>query len=228
VLVNKQVDGIIFVATGDQIEQLHFLLDQGIPVVMIDRDLPEVAVDTIIADNCLGGQLATQHLIELGHRRIACITGPSSSITPSAGRLVGYRQALSEAGIPYEEPLVRLGDYHPQSGMEITGQLLCLPSAPTAIFACNDLMALGALRAAVKAGLRVPEDLSIVGFDDIELASYTNPPLTTIRQPKNDIGVLATQTLARRIANKGISSIKVMLPTHLIVRESSAPVKQIG
>ena len=143
---------------------------------MIDRRLPGLDVDTIITDNQLGGYFATRHLLDLGHRRIACITGPSSSITPSADRMPGYRQALEDMGIPFHEELVCLGDFHARTGMEITEQLLKLPSPPTAIFACNDLMALGALRAVNKAGLRVPEDLSIVGFDNIDLTNYTNPP----------------------------------------------------
>jgi len=226
VLINKQVDGIIFVATGDQTSLLQLLLDQGIPVILIDRDLPEMNIDTVITDNRLGGYLATRHLIDLGHRRIACITGPSSKITPSASRVVGYRQALEEAGLPYDKQIVCLGDFHPQSGMDIMEALLKRPNPPTAVFACNDLMALGCMRAAMYAGYRIPEDLSIVGFDDIELARFTNPPLTTVCQPKKEIGILATQKLVERIADKCISSLKVILPTSLIVRESSASVKQ--
>ncbi len=227
VLIKKQVDGIIFVATGDQLPLLDILRSYHIPVVMIDRDLPEVEVDTIITDNPLGGYLATRHLLELGHRRIACITGPSSNITPSAGRITGYRRALEEAGISYEDKIVRLGDFHPRSGMEITDQFLREPNPPTAIFACNDLMALGAIRAARKAGLQVPDELSIVGFDNIDLANYTNPPLTTISQEQSHLGVWATQTLVRRITGAHLPYLKETLPTRLIERESTAPVHKI-
>ncbi len=227
VLLKKQVDGIIFVATGDQLPLLELLRNLHIPTVMIDRRLPGLDVDTIITDNQLGGYFATRHLLDLGHRRIACITGPSSSITPSADRMPGYRQALEEMGIPFHEELVCLGDFHARTGMEITEQLLKLPSPPTAIFACNDLMALGALRAVNKAGLRVPEDLSIVGFDNIDLTNYTNPPLTTISQEQSHLGVMATKTLVDRITDKSLPYLKSVVPTRLIVRESSAPVREI-
>jgi LacI family transcriptional regulator len=226
VLIKKQVDGIIFVATGDQIPLLSLLKSLNIAAVMIERDLPDVEVDTVMADNRQGGYLATRHLLDLGHRRIACLTGPSSSITPSWGRLAGYRKALEESGVAYDEEVVCLGDFHPRSGMEITEKLLAHSAPPTAIFACNDLMALGALRAADKAGLRVPLDLSVVGFDNIELTNFINPPLTTISQGQNHLGVWATQTLVRRITDKNLPYRKEILPTRLIVRESSAPVRR--
>jgi LacI family transcriptional regulator len=223
VLSKKQVVGIIFVATGDQVDSLNFLLSQELPVVVVDRELPNVEVDSVLTDNRNGGYVATQHLIELGHRRIACIAG-SSRITPSAERVTGYRQALADAEIPVEESLILRGDFHPASGQAAATALLCSPHPPTAIFACNDLMALGAIRAAAKAGKRVPEDVSLVGFDDIELDSFLNPPLTTIAQPKTEIGTLAASLLTERIGNKKRPYRKTLLSTRLIVRESTAPV----
>ncbi|HEY3475619.1 MAG TPA: LacI family DNA-binding transcriptional regulator, partial [Anaerolineales bacterium] len=151
VLSKKQVDGIIFIAAGDQADSLDFLISRNMPVVMIDRDVPNVEVDAVLTDHQLGGYLATRHLLELGHTLIACIAGPSS-ITPSAERIIGYRKALEEAGLPYDEKLVVRGDYHAQSGMDITNAILQMNPRPTAIFALNDLMALGALRAAAEAG----------------------------------------------------------------------------
>ena len=151
VLSKKQVDGIIFVAAGDQADSLDFLRSRNMPVVLIDRDLPNVEVDAVLSDNQLGGFLATRHLLSLGHTRIACIAGPSS-ITPSAERIIGYRRALEEVGLSYDESLILRGDYHAQSGMEITHSILQMEPRPTAIFALNDLMALGALRAAAEAG----------------------------------------------------------------------------
>ena len=201
VLSKKQVDGIIFVAAGDQADLLDFLLRQNMPVVMIDRDLPNVEVDAVLTDHQLGGLLATRHLIELGHKRIACIAGPSS-ITPSAERIIGYRKALEEAGLAYDEILLLRGDYHAQSGMDITHSILRMNPRPTAIFALNDLMALGALRAASEAGYAVPRDLAVVGYDDLEIARFTNPPLTTIAQPKKEIGAQAIHLLVDRIARK--------------------------
>lgn len=223
VLSKKQVDGIIFVAAGDQADSLDFLLREGMPVVMIDRDLPNVEVDAVLTDHQLGGLLATRHLIELGHRRIACIAGPST-ITPSAERITGYRKALEQAGIPCEENLILRGDYHAQSGMEITHSILKMDPRPTAIFALNDLMALGALRAAAEDGYSVPKDLAVVGYDDLELAHFTNPPLTTIAQPKKEIGTQAVNLLVDRIARKTRPPSRIVLPPELIVRRSTQQV----
>lgn len=220
VLSKKQVDGIIFVAAGEQADSLDFLLRRRMPVVMIDRDVPNVEVDAVLTDNQLGGFLATRHLLELGHRRIACIAGPSS-ITPSAERIIGYRRALEEAGLPYDETLVIRGDYHSQSGMEITHTILQMDPRPTAIFALNDLMALGALRAASEAGYSVPQDLAVVGYDDLELARFTNPPLTTIAQPKKEVGARAIDLLVDRMSRKSRAPSRLVLPPELIVRRST-------
>jgi len=225
VLSNKQVDGIIFVAAGDQADSLDFLLRQKMPVVMIDRDLPNVEVDAVLTDHQLGGFLATHHLIELGHKRIACIAGPST-ITPSAERMTGYERALEQAGLSYDEHLIIRGDYHAQSGMEITHSILKLNPRPTAIFALNDLMALGALRAAAEAGYSVPTDLAVVGYDDLELAQFTNPPLTTIAQPKKEIGFQAVNLLVDRMSRKSLPPSRVVLAPELIIRRSTRKVDQ--
>lgn len=220
VLSKKQVDGIIFVAAGDQADSLDFLLRRNMPVVMIDRDVPNVEVDAVLTDHQLGGFLATRHLLDLGHNRIACIAGPSS-ITPSAERITGYRNALEEAGIPYDENLIIRGDYHAQSGMEITHSVLKMNPRPTAIFALNDLMALGALRAAAEVDCSVPDDLAVVGYDDLEIARFTNPPLTTISQPKKAIGAQAINLLVDRISNKSRPPSRLVLPPELVVRRST-------
>jgi LacI family transcriptional regulator len=220
VLSKKQVDGIIFVAAGDQADSLDFLLRRNMPVVMIDRDVPNVEVDAVLTDHQLGGFLATHHLIELGHKRIACIAGPSS-ITPSAERITGYRKAIEEAGIPYDTNLIIRGDYHAQSGMEITHSILKMNPRPTAIFALNDLMALGALRAAAEADCSVPDDLAVVGYDDLEIARFTNPPLTTISQPKKAIGAQAINLLVDRISHKSRPPSRLVLPPELVVRRST-------
>jgi LacI family transcriptional regulator len=223
VLSKKQVDGIIFVAAGDQADSLDYLLHENMPVVMIDRDVPKVEVDAVLTDNRLGGYLATRHLIELGHTHIGCIAGPSS-ITPGAERITGYRTALQEAGIRYDEHLVLRGDYHAMSGMEVTRTMLTMRPRPTAIFALNDLMALGALRAAAEAHYSVPKDLAIVGYDDLELARFTVPPLTTIAQPKKEIGAEAVNLLVGRMNQKGRMPSRIVLPPELIIRRSTQPV----
>jgi len=225
VLSKNQVGGIIFVATGDQADSLDFLLRQSMPVVMIDRDVPNVEVDAVLTDNQLGGFLATRHLIELGHKHIACIAGPSN-ITPSAERIIGYRKALEQAGLSYDENLVLRGDYHAQSGMEITHSILMMTPRPTAIFALNDLMALGALRAAAEAGYSVPRDLAVVGYDNLELTRFTNPPLTTISQPKKEIGARAVHLLVDRISQKSRPPSRLVLAPELIIRRSTKEVDQ--
>jgi LacI family transcriptional regulator len=220
VLCSRQVDGIIFVAVGDQSDSLQRVLCKNIPVVMIDRDLPGTQVDAVLTDNRLGGFQATQHLIDLGHRRIGYIAGPSS-VTPSAGRGEGYLTALAERNISAEASLLSRGDFHPYSGWSAARTMLSLPEPPTAIFAGNDLMAIGALRAITEAGLQVPENISLVGFDNIELASYTNPPLTTVAQPIHEAGRTAVNFLLERIREPNLSFRRVILPTSLIIRNSS-------
>jgi LacI family transcriptional regulator len=226
VLSNKQVDGIIFVAAGDQADSLDLLLHRRMPVVMIDRDLPNVEVDAVLTDNQLGGFLATRHLLELGHKRIACIAGPSS-ITPSAERIIGYRRALEEADLSYDANLILRGDYHAQSGMEITHFILGMNPRPTAIFALNDLMALGALRAAAEAGYSIPKDLAVVGYDNLEISRFTNPPLTTIAQPKKEVGAQAVNLLVDRISRKGGPPNRLILAPELIIRRSTKELDQL-
>jgi LacI family transcriptional regulator len=220
VLSKKQVDGIIFVAAGDRTDSLRGLLRRKMPVVVVDRDLTGVEVDAVLGDNQQGGYLATQHLIGLGHRRIACISGPSN-VTPSAERVIGYRNAILGAGLMVDEDLIVRGDFHAESGHSAAHRLLDRSSAPTALFVCNDMMAMGALRAAAEIGQRVPDTLAVVGFDDIDLASYTSPRLTTVAQPKVEMGRRAVQLLIERLADKALAPRKEILLPQLIVRDSS-------
>lgn len=219
VLVAKQVDGLILAAVGLSSRDLQRVLRQ-VPTVVVDRELSGIQADTLLVDNFDGGYQATRHLIELGHRRIGCIAGPSVT-TPSAERVTGYRRALSEAGLPYEETLVVRGDFQFAGGYEGAQALLSLPEPPTAIFACNDLMAVGAIAAAAALGRRVPDDLSVVGFDDTILASYITPALTTVAQPIADIGRLATEMVLQRVQAPTDPPVRRVLPTRLVVRQST-------
>jgi LacI family transcriptional regulator len=219
VLTKKQVDGIVFVAAGDRANSLSILLERALPFVLIDRDLPDVKADAVLGDNHQGGYLAARHLLALGHRRIGCISGPSN-VTPSADRVTGYRQALSDADVPIEEPLIFRGDFHPETGWAAASELLRRPDAPTAIFACNDLMAIGVLRAAAELARRVPADLAVVGFDDIELAAFTEPRLTTVRQPTTEMGRRAVELLIDRIGSRDRPSRREIFPTTLTIRAS--------
>jgi LacI family transcriptional regulator len=222
VLTEKQVDGILFVAAGVSTDHIRALQERRIPVVIVDREIPDVSVDQVLTDNARGGWLATRHLLELGHRCIGCITGPSD-VTPSAERVTGYRQALSEGGIPVDEVLIVKGDFQYGSGYRAARQILARDDPPTAIFTCNDLMAVGAISAAVEMGRQVPVNLSVVGFDDVRLASFANPPLTTIVQPKYEMGVLATTMLLERMRNHDIPPRRRLLDTSLLIRQSTAP-----
>lgn len=221
-LIKNQVAGILFVAAGISTELVEDLQARRVPVVVVDREVPGVSVDTVLTNHLQGGRLATQHLWDLGHRRIACISG-GSNLSPSAERLIGYQQILHENGILYDESLVVRGDFQYVSGYEAARQLLALADPPTAVFACNDLMAVGVISAVTELGLRVPQDLSVVGFDDVRLASFTNPPLTTIAQPKYEIGVIATEMLLARAQNIDAPTRLQRLDTELVIRQSTAP-----
>jgi LacI family transcriptional regulator len=222
VLAERRVDGILFVAAGISTEQIRDLQARRMPVVVVDREIPDVAVDSVLTDNARGGELATRYLMDLGHRCIGCIAGPSD-VTPSAERVTGYRQALDESGIPVDEALIVKGDFQYESGYQAARQLLSMDDPPTAIFACNDLMAVGAISAAAEMGRRVPADLSVIGFDDVGLASFANPPLTTVVQPKYEMGVIAATMLLERMHEPEIPPRRRMLDTSLLVRRSTAP-----
>ena len=222
VLLEQRVDGIALVSASAAPLHLSTLQASGVPFVVVDRDLPGLEADCVLADNLQGGYLATRHLLERGHRRIACITGPSD-LTPSADRVRGYRQAMAEAGIEPPDLWIRRGDFRAESGYQAARFFLSLPPGlrPTAIFACNDLMAIGALRAIGEAGLAVPRDIALVGFDDITLAAYVIPPLTTVAQPTYEMGRLAGELLIQRIQERGRPPARPPLPVRLVVRQSA-------
>jgi LacI family transcriptional regulator len=221
-LTAKQVDGILFVAAGVSTEHIRRLQDEQVPLVVVDREIPDVSVDEVLTDNVYGGEIVTRHLVNLGHRRIGCITGPSD-VTPSADRVTGYRRALEEASLPFDEEIVLKGDFQYEGGYKAAGRLLTMDDPPTAIFACNDLMAVGVIRAAREMGRRVPADLSVAGFDDVRLASFTSPPLTTVAQPKYEMGGVAVKLLLERMEDRGQPPRHRLLETRLVVRRSTAP-----
>lgn len=221
VLMEKQVDGVIFVAAGSSGKNIENLAKLGVPHVLVDRRVPEIEADYVLADNQGGGFLATNHLIALGHRDIACLAGPQG-VKLSSERIEGYRQALQMSEIPFDPGWVVEGDFQYQSGYESARRLFGSQPAPSAIFACNDLMAIGVYRYVHERGLSIPRDLSIVGFDDIRLAAFTNPPLTTIRQAKHEMGSLAARLLLERMAQPDLPPRLEILDTQLVVRESTA------
>ncbi|HET9553497.1 MAG TPA: LacI family DNA-binding transcriptional regulator [Anaeromyxobacteraceae bacterium] len=219
-LMRTQVDGIVLVAVDERGDALRSLARQALPVVVMDRERPDLALDTVLTDHRQGGLDATRHLLALGHRRVACVAGPAG-LSPSALRLGGYRQALEEAGLPYDAALVRHGDFHPASGHAAARALLALADPPTALFACNDLMAFGVLRAAAELDRPVPEALAVVGYDDVELAAFAVPPLTTVAQPRAEMGRAAVRLIASRVADPRLPRQQALLPVSLVVRRSS-------
>ncbi|MBC8265075.1 MAG: LacI family DNA-binding transcriptional regulator [Anaerolineales bacterium] len=218
-LQEKKADGIVFVAASESSGHVQALIEQEMPVVVCDRELPGMEVDTVIADNVGSGYQATEHLIELGHRRIGCIAGPQV-LEVSTKRVEGYKRALEQHGIPLSEELVVRGNFRSRGGYEAMWELLALDEPPTAVFACNDLMAIGAICAASQKRLRIPQDVAIVGCDDIALASFTNPSLTTVAQPKHEMGTAAVEMLVERIRDKSRPPTRRLLPTELVLRDS--------
>jgi len=168
-----------------------------------------------------GAATAVKHLVDLGHRRIAMITNASLDYTSAQQRMAGYRQALEEANLDFDESLFRTGDFTPVSGQSAMDDLLTVTPRPTAVFVASDVVAMGAMQAIKRAGLRIPDDIAIVGFDDVPLAGFYDPPLTTIRLPAYGLGWAAGERLARVINGEDLTDTEVFLDTELIVRESS-------
>ena len=220
-LAASRTDGVILVLTELSRAHRSRLAALQVPVVIVDPvGQPDPEVLSIGAANWAGGLAATEHLIELGHRRIATITG-SPAVLCSQARLDGYRAALERAGIGFGPELVRTGDFHYESAFTAASELLRLPDRPTAIFAASDVQALGVYEAARQNGLRLPQDLSVVGFDDVPMAQWVSPPLTTLRQPLADMATLAARTL---LAGESMGfQNRVELATTLVVRSSTQP-----
>ena len=221
-LASHDTDGVILVMSefgGGQLEQLH---EARIPLVVIDPvNPPPPDVPSVGATNWAGGLAATEHLLSLGHRRIGAITGPGDYLC-SRARTDGYRSALERAGISFDPVLVRTGDFEHEGGFVRGGELLDEPDPPSAIFAGSDQQAFGLYEAARQRGLRVPQDLSVVGFDDLPVARWVSPPLTTVRQPLAEMGRAAAQMLDGLIDGLPLRTNRVELSTELIVRESTA------
>lgn len=212
------------IAVTTAVSELAALTRARIPTVVIDPiGTPGVEVISVGSTNFAGGLTATQHLLDLGHRAIAYLGGTTGAACNQA-RLQGYRGALEEAGVRIPKNYVCTGSFMYEDGLLAGAALLDLPQPPTAVFAANDEMALGILEAARTRAVRVPQDLSVVGFDDTEVARVSSPPLTTVAQPLRRMGTVALRTAMRLSAGDHIDSHHVELATGLVVRESTAPV----
>ena len=218
-LAGGVTDGALLILPEESSEALSALTRTGYPFVVIDPLEPlDEGVPSVSATNALGGRAATEHLLALGHRRIGAITGVPEWLA-TVERLNGYRAALASAGVVPDSALVVESDWAVEGGESAAAQLLDLPDPPTAVFAFNDNMAIGALRAARARGLRVPADLSVVGFDDSEQATTATPALTTVRQPVDAMGRIAVSLLLRLLENRRGEGMSVELQTRLIVRD---------
>lgn len=222
-LKQKRVDGIIM-GTGIENVDLVAELSASIPVVAIGREVSSVSVHTVVANDFQGGWTAAHHLLDLGHRRFAVLS-ESMAISSSRERVRGFAQALEEAGIRLPDEQLQICKFTIEDGRRKAADLLASHNRPTALFCCNDLLAVGALQAAKEAGLKLPEELSIISFDNTILAAVTDPPLTSISQPMEQLGALAVNLLVTELKEKSSAKQRIMLQTELMIRSSTAALK---
>lgn len=224
-LEQKSVDGII-VGTGiENPEIISQLQSKSVPLVMIARESSQLAVDTVVADDLAGGVLAARHLVSIGHTRLA-ILSENLKVRSSRERIRGFKQGLAEADVSLDDADIVICEYKVEEGKRGALELLRRSEErrPTAIFCCNDLLAIGALQAAKEAGIAVPEQLSIVGFDNTILATVTDPPLTTVAQPMEHMGKLVCNLMIDSLEKKDSVKQRVVLRPELVVRQSTASV----
>ncbi len=223
-LVSESTDGAILMLPEESELELRALQAQGYPFVVVDpRERPPDGIACVSAMHASGAKQATEHLLELGHTRIGAIAGAEHWYATEE-RLHGFRAALAGAGMLPDPELIRYTDWRVPRGSETAVELLELPDPPTAIFAFNDNVAIGALNAARSRGLRVPEDVSIVGFDDTMQAEIVTPQLTTVRQPLAELGRTGVSLLGRLIEGQRVDALRMELSTTLVVRDSTGPV----
>lgn len=220
-LLQKRVDGLLIMCTESHLPSADILNRYpSIPTVMMDWAPFEERGDIIQDNALLGGELATQHLIDSGYTRIACIAGPLDK-TPARMRLEGYQNAMAKNGLPILPGYVVNGDFEFQGGYNAMIELLALDTPPQAVFTSNDAMAVGVYHALFQEGLTIPHDVAVMGYDDIELARYLSPPLTTVHQPKDELGELAIDTLIHRLSDPDASPQTLVLTPELVIRGSA-------
>lgn len=218
-IMNGAADGLLLVAPFITDSYLETLNERDFPYILIDQEYEAEDSMVVKATNRQGAYEATQYLIELGHTRIGFIAG-LPQLNSAIERLKGYEAALSDNGIQFRDEYIVQGKFEMRTGYQATRKILTLQECPTAIFAANDLSALGAIDAIREHGLRIPQDISIIGFDDIPQAAVTYPKLTTVRQPLNQMGREAVNLLLRRLQTPDMDTVKLTLNTQLIIRDS--------
>jgi LacI family transcriptional regulator len=220
-LIQKQVDGILLVPAQSEDNPIEFLRQQNVQVVMLDRKLPNVQVDVVRCDSQGGAYQLVKLLIRLGHRRIAFLSGPIG-VSSAEDRMAGYNLALREAGLEINGQLVFSGEYSVDSGYQRTKRLLSMSPRPTAMFASNNFIAIGALKALRDEHVVVPDEMSVVGFDDLPLSIVVDPFLTVADQPAYEMGRLATQRLLEHLDGEVVDKVQeILLPVSIIERKST-------
>jgi LacI family transcriptional regulator len=216
----RQIDGIILSGPRSDDVQLAELIDSGFPVVLLGQ-LPEKQVNFVDVDNRQAAKRAVEYLIKQGNTRIGCITNAPLQYTSAADRLEGYKDALNKHNIPFDPRLVKYGNFVPESGQQAARLLLHNPDdLPTALFVASDVVAIGAMSAIQEVGYSIPGDIALVGFDDVPMARFLSPPLTTMRLPALDLGRSAAKMILSCIQENGSIPQHVFLNTELVVRES--------
>lgn len=219
----RDIAGAILVLPPEPLEELERLQSRRFPVVVVDPRVPVPrGMVSISAAHAAGSRAVTRHLLALGHRRIGLITGPPHWL-PRDDRVAGHLASLAEAGLLGSSDLIRHGEPNLATGLTAGGELLDLPESPTAVVCFNDKIAVGVMQAAAARGLRVPDDLSVAGFDDSEMSRATSPHLTTVRQPLEEMGRIAVTMLLRLLEGHALDALHIELATELVIRESTRP-----
>jgi len=226
-LVERQVDGLLVVATSNSSAHLVEARNKGIPVVLVDRLVKDMQIDSVLVDNVNGAYQAVEHLVTMGYRRIGVING-RQEVTTGEERYRGYLRVFEDYNLPVAEELIRTGDFSSQSGYVLIKELMALPDPPQAVFIANCYMAIGAMLAINELGIRVPEDLAIVAFDDMEIYRISTPPLTVVVQPMEEIGKTAAHLIYKRVSgDKSDFPQMYRLKPELVVRGSSIPPRRL-
>ena len=225
VLLEKRIDGLIVASAGGDSGLAQGLAGVKTPMVIVDRGLDGVDADLVRIDHEYGAYLATRHLLELGHRDIATIGGPASTSVAQM-RLAGYCRALKEAGVEVRQERMLESDFTSTGGYNAAATLL-ESNPPSAIFAGNDMIGIGVLRAAAERNVRVPSELSVIGFDDIQMSRYVYPALTTVGQSILQLGEMAAEVLLRRIATPNLGTDQRIVTPSIVLRESTAPLSGV-
>lgn len=220
ILQSESIDGLIAAPTHERDQKVINLVKGGLPIVCVDRGLLDVDVDVVLVENRSGAYSAVDYLAKQGYKRIAYISG-IPTIPSSRDRETGYRDALTDNNLEIYKELIKYGDSRHESGVSLCKELLNLPNPPDAIFTGNNLITLGALETIHSKGLKIPDDIAIVGFDDMYWSISLNPPLTAVRQPAYEIGKCAAEQLITRINNPGRPTSNMILKTELMIRSSS-------